>query len=69
MHPYVYRPNKKNTELFDTLDQLNECNEEILYHATNHKAKRLDQIEKNAILMEQLAKKAQEQVKAMRRKP
>lgn len=63
-----YQPNEKSKELFELLDKLDQCNEDILYHATKMKSKRLDHIERNAIEIEKLAKEIQRQVQSMRRK-
>lgn len=62
-----YHPNKKNTQLFELMDKLNECNEEINYHAIRRKTNRLNHIEKNAIEIEKLAREIHEIVKTMRK--
>ncbi|MBD1379104.1 hypothetical protein [Metabacillus arenae] len=63
-----YQPNKKNSELFEMVDRINECNEELNYFATRDKSKRLDHIESNAKQIEKIAIEIQKQVKSMRRK-
>ena len=62
------RFSKNNEKLFKLIDKLNECNEEVIYHGTKQKPKRLDHIEKNAVEIEKIAKEMQELVKKMRRK-
>jgi hypothetical protein len=63
----TYQPSKKNKRLYELLDKLNECNEEINYHAIRKNSNRLDHIEKNAIEVEKFAREIQEAIKTMRR--
>lgn len=65
---------KKSYELFELMDDLHEHKENIDYYAIQrtgsgkHFPNRLDEIEKSATAIEEIARKIQIQVKSMRRK-
>lgn len=63
-----YTPNKKNTQLFDLMEDLHNHKEELDYRTIRNKSNRLTHIEHNARQIEQIAIKIQEQIKTMRRK-
>lgn len=54
--------------LFELMDQLHECKENMEYQVIKVRSNRLDHIEKNAIEIEKVAIELQKLVKEMRRK-
>lgn len=64
-----YQANSKNKKLFELMDKLDECLEEMDYYAIGKRASnRLDKIESNAKEIEKVANEIQMQVQLMRRK-
>ncbi|WP_028982770.1 hypothetical protein [Sporolactobacillus terrae] len=64
----AYQANTKSKELYKLMDELDECKEDMKYHAIHKKSKRLDYIEKNAKRIKQIAISMQKKIEEMRRK-
>ena len=54
--------------LYELMDKLHACKENMDYQVIHVRSKRLDHVEKNAIEIERIAIELQELVKEMRRK-
>ena len=60
------RTTKKSKKLFELMDRLHSCKENMEYKVTHVRSNRLDHIEKNAKEIEKIAIELQELVKEMR---
>lgn len=60
--------NSKSKRLFELMDKLHECKEDIDYSVVKSRSNRLDKVEKNAIEIETIAIEMQQLVAEMRRK-
>ncbi|PJN92055.1 hypothetical protein [Bacillus sp. mrc49] len=59
---------QKSKQLFDLMDKLHECKEDMEYQVVHVRSNRLNHVEKNAKEIEKIAIELQELVKEMRRK-
>jgi len=64
----AFSSTSKSKRLYELMDELNICKEDIDYQVIHVRHNRLDHVEKNAIKIEQIAREMQELVKTMRRK-
>ena len=61
------RVTSKSKRLFELMDNLHECKEDMEYHVIKSRSNRLDNVEKNAKEIEAIAIEMQKLVKEMRR--
>ena len=59
--------NKNSLRMFELIDRLHDCQEDMDYHIIVKKTNRLHYLEKNAVKIEKIAIKMQQLVKEMQR--
>ena len=58
---------KNSLRMFELMDELNDCQEDMTYHIIVKKTNRLHYLEKNAVKIEKIAIEMQQLVKEMQR--